>query len=152
MEQGESVFWKLGHLHRAFFEVVRSQSDAVHLHPKQGPIIGTLLCHDGLSQADLVRELNVSAATVAVSISRLEKLDMLKRVRDKDNRRAYILTLTEKGRMEGERMQQSMCSAEQIALQGFTLEEKRRLEGYCQRMLHNLQGDTMDGEEGTNQK
>lgn len=142
LDEKQPMLWRLMGVSRAFFENVREQAkEECLLHPKQGPVIGLLLDHDGLSQADLVRQMGVSAATVAVSISRLEKLGMIRRVRDEDNRRAYILTLTDKGRQEGRRMQAIMKHTEALTVQDLSQSELDQMNDYCQRMLHNLQGD-----------
>lgn len=142
MDKNQSMLWCMMGVSRVFFECVREQAkEACLLHPKQGPVIGVLLDHDGLSQADLVRQMGVSAATVAVSISRLEKLGMIRRVRDAGNRRAYILTLTDKGRQEGRRMREIMQRTEMLTVRGFSQNELDQMNDYCQRMLHNLQGD-----------
>ena len=104
-------------LQHVFFEAVRSQLDGAEVHPRQGPILGLLLHRDGISQADLVREMHVSAATVAVSISRLEKLGYVTRVRNQRNQRANVLALTDQGRKEAMRLERLMLDIGLAALE-----------------------------------
>ncbi len=108
-------------------------------HPRQGPILGLMLEKDGMSQADIVREMRVSAATVAVSLARLEKLGLITREKNQQNQRANILYLTEKGRNEATQMRQTMDEISEVAMEGFTPKEAQQLEGYCARMIQNLQ-------------
>ncbi len=107
-------------LQHVFFEAVRSQLDGAEVHPRQGPILWLLLHRDGVSQADLVREMHVSAATVAVSISRLEKLGYVTRVRNQRNQRANVLALSDQGRKEAMRLEKLMLDIGQAAMEGLS--------------------------------
>ncbi|MDD3336869.1 MAG: MarR family transcriptional regulator [Eubacteriales bacterium] len=149
MEHLKTVFWEMGCLQRCFLEVVRLEAGDVLLQPSQGPIIGELMCHHGMSQADLVRHMNVSAATVAVSVSRLEKMGMLQREKDERNRHRNVLILTEQGQAAGKSMHQALIKAQEIALNGFNEKELAVMEQFCQRMLSNLQEEAKNRKEGT---
>ena len=122
-----------------FFQCLHTLGKADQVHPRQGPILGILLHGCGGSQADIVREMKVSAATVAVSVARLEKLGLVTRERNQQNQRANILRLTEKGREVAEQMEETMSEIGQIALEGFSPKERSVMEGYCNRMVQNLQ-------------
>ncbi len=138
MEKDFAVFKCIFGLQHAFFQVLHSQLGGMEAHPRQGPILGMLLHADGLSQADLVREMNVSAATVAVSLARLEKLGFVTRQRNQSNQRANVLALTEKGRQEAARMEQVMRELGQVALTGFSGQEIKEIITCFQRMKSNL--------------
>lgn len=132
------IFTELFELQREYLEHVRRSLDADSAHPKQGPILGLLLAMDGVSQADLVRRLNVSAATVAVSIARLEKLGLVHRERNQQNQRANVLELTPAGRVQAQKLQQAMCSAAKLALDGVTEAEMQLLGGLLSKIAFNL--------------
>jgi DNA-binding MarR family transcriptional regulator len=119
-KEHQDIFRNVFRLQHVFFEAVRSQLGGAEVHPRQGPILGLLLHHEGISQADLVREMRVSAATVAVSLSRLEKLGYVTRVRNQQNQRANILALTEEGRKEATRMEKLMWEIGHAALEGLS--------------------------------
>lgn len=125
-------------LQHVFFEAVRSQLDGAEVHPRQGPILGLLLHRDGISQADLVREMRVSAATVAVSISRLEKLGYVTRVRNQRNQRANVLALTDQGRKEAMRLERLMLDIGQAALEGFSESDKIATASLFEQMVENI--------------
>ncbi|MCL1855389.1 MAG: MarR family transcriptional regulator [Clostridia bacterium] len=97
-----------------------------------------LLHHQGLSQADLRREMKVSAATVAVSLARLEKLGFVTRERNRSNQRANVLMLTEKGVEAAICLQGAMQRVGQAALAGFSEEELQNLASFFQRMERNI--------------
>ncbi|MEG0740986.1 MAG: MarR family transcriptional regulator [Clostridia bacterium] len=148
MDAKQRLFFNLARMQRFYFEVVREKIGDQPIHPKQGPILGALMHHDGLSQADLVRMLGVRAATVAVSIGRLEKLGFVKREHDEHNRRAYVLALTEAGRSEAEMVQNAMEEVRDGALMDFTDQELECISSYCERMLQNMAALYQPGKEG----
>ncbi|MEA5016533.1 MAG: MarR family winged helix-turn-helix transcriptional regulator [Candidatus Limiplasma sp.] len=125
-------------MQHVFFEAVRSQLDGAEVHPRQGPILGLLLHKDGISQADLVREMHVSAATVAVSLSRLEKLGYVTRARNERNQRANVLALTEQGRREAMRMEKLMLDIGRAALEGFSESDKAAAASLFGQMVENI--------------
>lgn len=145
------VFGVMCHFQRAVFEKVRSLIGDQPLHPRQGPILAMILHNTGIGQAELVKKLNVSAATVAVSVARLEKLGLLTRERDLHNRRANVLCLTEAGREQAQRLENAMQEVQRIAFAGLADEELSHMGDCFERMLFNLQGDDSNGKEGTSQ-
>lgn len=132
------IFQHVFRLQHVFFEAVRSQLDGAEVHPRQGPILGLLLHKDGISQADLVREMHVSAATVAVSLSRLEKLGYVTRARNERNQRANVLALTEQGRREAMRMEKLMLDIGRAALEGFSESDKAAAASLFGQMVENI--------------
>ena len=138
MEEGKRFFQKIFGVQHVFFQCLHAMG-VEHVHPRQGPILGFLLHGGEGSQADIVRKMKVSAATVAVSISRLEKLGFVTRERNQENQRANVLRLTEKGRAVAVQMEAIMKEMSEVALEGFTSEEQEAMERYCDRMCKNLQ-------------
>ncbi len=138
MENNRELFGQLFDLTRNYTDCLRQRLGGAHVHPGQGPILGLLLSMDNTSQADLVRRMGVSAATVAVSVARLERLGFVQRERNARDQRANILRLTEAGRAEALRMQSAMNAVCDGALEGFTAEERRLLEGFSLRVASNL--------------
>ncbi len=135
---------------RLFFDCVRQQlSGGMNLHPRQGPVLEILLSRDGVSQAELSRELGITPATVAVSVARLEKNGLVRRERNALNQRANVLTLTDEGRQEALRVRDAFASVAESAKEGFTQEEIALFESYCSRIAHNLRRRYLSGEENT---
>lgn len=148
MEQREGLLLRMLETVRLFFDCARQAAgDDMTLHPRQGPVLGMLLKQDGISQAQLARRLHVTAATVAVSVTRLEKLGYVKRDKNAQNQRANVLRLTQEGRAEAQRLQNAMDEVRMVALAGFNEEEMRLLKGFCDRMVENLRASYPQGEE-----
>lgn len=134
----QDIFYNVFRLQHVFFEAVRSQLNGADVHPRQGPILGLLLHHDGLSQADLVRKMHVSAATVAVSLSRLEKQGYVTRVRNQQNQRANVLALTEKGRKEAVCIEKLMQEIGYAAMEGLSETDKQMAARLFGQMVENI--------------
>ena len=132
------VFEAVFELQRAYLDCVRQSLQAEDAHPRQGPILAMLLAMDGVSQADLVRRLNVSAATVAVSVARLERLGLVHREKNQHNQRANALALTPRGREQAERLRDAMQRACGLALRNMSPEELTHLEMTMNSMCENL--------------
>lgn len=148
MEEKRSIFQCMAEMQRLFFDCARAQmGNRASIHPKQGPVLGFLLCRGHCSQADLVRELHVSAATVAVSISRLERLGYVRRERNKQNQRANVISLTDTGRAEALKLQAALREVSHAALMDFNAEELDTIERYCERISANLRAHYHKGEE-----
>ncbi len=139
MQGHKELFMKLFGVRQAFFQCLHAREQKEPVHPGQGPILAFLLHHSGESQADIVRMMRVSAATVAVSVARLEKLGFVTRERNQANQRANVLKLTERGRKVAIDMERTMERIAAVALDGFDEVECKIMENYCQRIVENLQ-------------
>lgn len=127
-------------LQRAYLDHMRQSLGADCAHPRQGPILCLLLQSEGVSQADLMRSLGVSAATVAISIGRLVRLGYVRRQRNPHNSRAYLLSLTADGRMQAERLRMAMRGAGEAAALGISDAELAQFCALLARLTDNLRG------------
>lgn len=144
----KELFRGMFEVQRAYFDCVRERMGSeMGVYPQQGPILNLLLQNDGLSQAELARRLNVTAATVAVSVARLEKLGYVRRERNEQNHRAYVLTLSDKGRAETQKLLDKLAEVREMALSDFSSDEIKSLIGYCQRIVDSLRAEYQTGEE-----
>ena len=146
MYESQSPFLKFFEIKRAFFQALHACNTAEQAHPGQVPILCLLLRTGESSQADIVRKMKVSAATVAVSVARLERLGLITRERNQTNQRANVLHLTEKGQKVAAEMNRTVAKLEETALLGFSAEEKLFIENCCDRMIQNLQDHCIEKE------
>ena len=79
---------------------------------------------EGVSQEFLAKRLMVSKATSTRAIQKLEAEGYVSRERDKDDRRAYKVYLTEKGKAMQEIIWQKLTDWVEITFSDFTPEEK----------------------------
>ncbi len=92
------------------------------------------------SQRDVARQMELSPATVAVSLKALERDGYVARAADERDARRNRVSLTEKGREAVQLCTESFRAVDERMLLGFTPEEARQLGGFLARMAKNLGG------------
>ena len=68
------------------------------LSPRQYDVLIALSEGDGVTQTELVKRTMIDRSTIVGVVERMEAKDLIKRIRTKDNARAYSVTITEKGK------------------------------------------------------
>ena len=105
MEEETRLMLRMLSAVRLYFEKARGEMGGeIGAQPRQAPVLGVLARGGEMSQAEVARALNVTAATVAVSAARLEKLGYVARRVNEGNRRANVIGLTEAGKAEARRL------------------------------------------------
>lgn len=80
------------------FGLFKEQLDRYDLTPPQFSLLAFLWLEDGLSQTSLSQKTQVDRTTIGGLIDRLEKLGLVQRLPTPEDRRAYRICLTDKGR------------------------------------------------------
>lgn len=97
------------------------------------------ISHDRYAtQKDLVRLMNISAATIAVSLKKLEKGGYIKKEMVQEDNRLNQIIITEKGNKVVEQSKQIFDATDRKVLDGFTEEEKVTLSSLLYRLNTNL--------------
>lgn len=130
---------RFGRLIRMYYSRIQSQLAEVGLYRGQPPILMLLYKNDGMSQKEMARALNLSPATMTVTLKRMEKAGLVLREMDEHDQRILRVHLSEKGR--------EMCETGEIRigvvtaelLEGFTLEEQQQLNEYLGRIARNME-------------
>lgn len=121
------------------------------IHRAQHRLLMTLAKHPFSSQVELARDLEVSAATIAVALKALKKAGLItQKIREEDNRRNFV-ELTEKGRVMVEESCEFFDALDQQMYQGFSEQEKQRLCDYLDRIYGNLERLKNAAMEGQNE-
>lgn len=111
---------------------------ATGLHRAQHRMLMTLADHEFESQSALANMLEISTATVAVSLKKLERDGYIqKKVKEGDSR-ANFIQLTERGKKVVESSREIFESMDKKAVRGFTDEELVLLRTFLGRMYENL--------------
>jgi len=108
------------------------------LYRGQHQILMCIFRNPDASQKELARFHNVSPATIAVSLKKLEKGGYVERAADSQDNRFNKVTITEKGLNEVTNSLDFFKSVEHGMLRGFSEDEKANLYGYLQRIQENL--------------
>ncbi|WP_202404761.1 MarR family winged helix-turn-helix transcriptional regulator [Shimazuella alba] len=93
----ESIARWISVLHRQFQIYLNRELKDYDINSSEYIFLVNLYEKDGISQEQLSTNLFINKAATARAIARLEKLDYVKRTRDPNDSRAYLVTLTTKG-------------------------------------------------------
>ena len=108
------------------------------LHRAQHRLLMTLSEGEFESQAELAAVLEISTATVAVSLKKLERDGYIQKTTKKDDSRAKFVSLTEKGEDVVARSREIFTYMDQSVIQGFSEEELKLLSSFMNRMIENI--------------
>lgn len=130
---------RFGRLIRMYYSRIQSQLAEVGLYRGQPPILMLLYKNDGMSQKEMARALNLSPATMTVTLKRMEKAGLVLREMDEHDQRILRVHLSEKGREMCEAGESRFGVVTAELLDGFTLEEQQQLNEYLGRIAHNME-------------
>lgn len=130
---------RFGRLIRMYYSRIQSQLAEVGLYRGQPPILMLLYKNDGMSQKEMVRALNLSPATMTVTLKRMEKAGLVLREMDEHDQRILRVHLSEKGREMCETGESRIGVVTAELLEGFTLEEQQQLNEYLGRIARNME-------------
>lgn len=108
------------------------------LHPGQMEILIQMLEEGQCNQRKLVREMGCSAASVAMSIKRLEKSGYVRKEINPEDLRSTRIALTPVGRRLALESVECMKRMEDIQLSGFSEEEVSQMVAFQERMIENM--------------
>lgn len=111
---------------------------ATELHGAQHRMLMTLADHEFDSQSELAHMLDVSTATVAVSLKKLEREGYIRRGSKEGDLRANFIQLTARGEEIVQSSREIFEHIDHQAVRGFGDEELVLLESYLRRIYDNL--------------
>lgn len=131
----QGAFMRL--MHR-YTEVCFVQLKHVGIHPGQLPFLKIIKYSEGISQSELATRLHVKPPTIAVSVKRLEKAEVIYRRPDPDDMRISRIYLTEKGMELAGQIEVLLEANEKALAAGFSEEELELAKCFFDRMVQNL--------------
>jgi len=102
----KSVGFLLAKAYQRACALYKEEFDSYDLTPQQFGVLAFLWIEDGLSQAELSARSQIDRTTVGGIIDRLEKEGLVERANDPDDRRAFKVMLSEKGKA----MEDELCA------------------------------------------
>ena len=108
------------------------------LHPGQTGILDYIRRHPGCTQKEAADELDVTPASAAASLKRLEKAGFVKREPDKADARRNRLSITPRGEAELDRIGRQFEQLDREMFSGMTDREVNDFRRACEKMFDNL--------------
>jgi len=119
-------------------KIMQHYLDETGVYQSQHRLLMAISHNPNVSQNDIARLMDVSPATIAVSLKKLEKEGYIKREKDEGDNRFNIIAVTEKGNKVVEQSRRIFESTDQKVFEGFTEEEKSTLSALLKKLEVNL--------------
>lgn len=134
---------------RMYYCRMQTQLAEVGLYRGQPPIMALLHRQDGMSQKEMARALNLSPATMTVTLKRMEKAGLIVREMDEHDQRILRVHLSEQGRAMCEKGEQQVGQVTEELLDGFSQEEQAQFCEYMRRVARNMERVAGENEKRT---
>lgn len=136
LPQAPRMVMELSHLLR--FRARQGEEGGVMCQHSARLVMSHLAVQGTLNQLELANLTRLKAPTVSVLLRRMEDEGYIKRTPDARDRRAMLVTLTEKGRDFDRDHLARISMNDKTAMQGFTRAEEEQLMQFLARMRENL--------------
>src|SRR5262245_37827055 len=134
----DSIGYEIKKLHLLTRQMLDQILIPYSLTQAQGEVIYQLLQHDGQTQAELGRTLEVTAPTINRMIDVLVEKGFVSKNEDKADARLKQITLTAKGRKFKDEITKGQQQVEETLRTGFTAGELAQIKDYIDRMYRNV--------------
>lgn len=133
----KSIGFLLSKAYQRAWAILREEIERYDLTPPQFALLAFLWQQDGLTQVELSDKGQIDRSTIGGLIDRLERVGLLERRQHPQDRRAYLIYLTEQGKA----MEDTLSACAGRSLERFTsgLNEDEVKE--LRRMLNILRGE-----------
>ncbi|NTJ41019.1 MarR family transcriptional regulator [Agrobacterium larrymoorei] len=136
----DSATYLAAQLAKTFSRALNKRATALGFSPGQFPVLLELWQEEGLTQRQLLDRVDIEQATLANTLSRMERDGLIERNPHPKDRRAQIISLTENGReLEAKAIAASKATDEAI-LEGLLKFERHLLIEYMSRTIEAAKG------------
>lgn len=108
------------------------------VHRAQHRILMVIASHEFCSQVELAKHLEVTPATIAISLKAMERDGLILRNKKTDGRVNFV-ELTLKGKKIAEESRSYFSYVNEKMYEGFSEEDRKKLCGYLERIYENMQ-------------
>ncbi|MBP1843045.1 DNA-binding MarR family transcriptional regulator [Rhizobium petrolearium] len=136
-DRRHSATYLASQLAKGFARSLQSRSMALGFSPGQFPVLLELWQEDGLTQKQLLDRLDVEQATLANTLSRMERDGLIQRAPHPGDRRAQIITLTQLGRDLEVQAVEAAAEADAALFSGFKRFERELMIEYMRMIVEN---------------
>lgn len=134
IDVGKSVGFLLAKAYQRGCAIFKEEFEGYDITPQQFGLLGFLWQEDGLSQAELSVRSQIDRTTMGGLIDRLEKEGLVKRLSDPDDRRAYRICLTARGKAMEEELSAIAERTQSRFTAALTEEEQETLKKLLQKL------------------
>ncbi len=137
-EKGRSAGFLANHMARLFAAGLATRIAPLGIAPAQFMVLLELWSEDGLTQKELVERLSVEQATMANTLARMERDELIVRRPSKTDKRSRTVWLTDQARGLKEPATRAAGAQNDVALKGFDAEERALFLNMMIRVIGNM--------------
>lgn len=115
---------------------------ALKMYPGQPRMMEYIHAHPGCTQKEVAQALDITPASAASSLKRMEKAGLVKRRQDEKDGRRNCLSLTEMGLSQMLQGRNNMDGLDREMFQGLSREDMESFKSLCDKMFDNLADET----------
>ncbi len=135
----ESAAYLAGQLARAFSRALQMRASQLGFSAGHFPILIELWNQDGLTQRQLLDRIDIEQATMANTLSRMERDGLIERKPHPGDKRAQLVFLTARARDLKEEALAAASEVDETLFDGFRRFEKELMLEYIRRAIENAQ-------------
>jgi DNA-binding MarR family transcriptional regulator len=137
-KKSNSAGYLANHMARLFALGLQQRINPLGIAPAQFMTLLELWDKDGLTQRELVQRIDIEQATMANTVSRMERDGLIRRKPHPKDKRAQSIFLTPKAKALKSQAVDAANKQNQRALKGLSANEQRQLLDYMQRIIANM--------------
>lgn len=136
-ERSDSALYLTSQLAKGLSRALQKRATALGFSPGQFPVLLALWHEDGLTQRQLLDRMEVEQATLANTLARMERDGLILRRPHPSDRRAQIISLSERGRELEQMAIEAAAQADDEIFAGFRRFERELLLEYMRMAIAN---------------
>jgi DNA-binding MarR family transcriptional regulator len=125
-------------LHKAHRATIASRLVILNMYPGQEGLLYYLSQNDGLTMSELVEKLEIKHPTLFTMIDRMAKAGLIKKDKDKTDKRTSRIFLTNLGKQQLKELSKIWLDIEALLAKDFNEEEKTILKTGINKLINNL--------------
>lgn len=137
-DRQQSPSYLVSQLTKEFARALQARASGLGFSAGQFPILVELWEEDGLTQKQLLERVDVEQATMANTLSRMERDGLIERKPHPKDRRAQLVFLTPKAHDIKDGAISAMCAADDVLMQGLKRFEKELMLEFMRNALDNI--------------
>ena len=132
------LVWEIIRIGRGHRRLIETEIAELGIHPSQHHFLMYLAKNGPSTQCSIAQAMEVSAATVAVSLKKLEKGKYIEKKGSTEDNRVNFISLTEKGEEVVRKSQELFEQTDDALFQNLTEKEKEQFHGILERIIQNI--------------
>ena len=132
------LVWEVIKIAREHRKTVEKKVCSLGIHPSQHHFLMHIAKNGSCTQNSIAEAMEISAATVAVSLKKLEKGGYIEKQISRSDGRSNVIGLTKKGEDVVEKSKTMFEEVDQAMFASITEQEQEQLHNYMERIINNL--------------